>query len=130
MKGFTKHVDVLNRELASLERSVHRVGMKFGVLQRMTFDAGADIQGVDDALAEALKLISNAEDSLGIASAYISKFNQYYKSADVQEHWAGDDTSTTLSESESNSAFAEIVARVSDLEKRLRIRRIRRVRKI
>lgn len=46
---------------------------------------GGNIQGADEALTQALKFISNAEVSLDIASSYISKFNQYYKSADAQK---------------------------------------------
>lgn len=120
MSWFTKRVTILNQELNALESLVHQVGMKFDVLQRIKIDARENIQGADDALTKALKLISNAEDSLGIASAYISKYKQYYKSEEARKFWEEDDTSTTLSDSESDSAFAEIEARVSDLEKRVR----------
>lgn len=120
MSWFTKRVTILNQELNGLENLVHQVGMKFGVLQRIKMDTKENIQGADDALTKALKLISNAEDSLGIASAYISKFKQYYKLEDARKFWEGEDTSTTLSESESDSAWSEIEARVADLEKRVR----------
>ena len=85
MSWFTKRVAILNQELNGLENLVHQVGMEFGALQRIQMDARENIQGADDALTKALKLISNAEDSLGIASAYISKFKQYYKLADAQK---------------------------------------------
>ena len=127
MSWFTKQVTVLNHELDSLEMLVHHIGMSMGELQRMQVEVGENIQVADDVLAKALRFISNAEDSLNLASAYISKFNQYYKLEDAQNGRAmcyEDDTSTTLS----SSCRVLGVARVSDLEKRLRIRRIRRVR--
>lgn len=85
MSWFTKQVTVLNRELDSLEMLVHQTGMKMGELQRIQVEAVENIQVADDVLTKALKLISNAEDSLNLASAYISKFNQYYKLADARK---------------------------------------------
>ena len=92
MSWFIKQVDVLNHELDLLESLVRRVGMELGELQRMKFDAGENIQGADDVLTKALKIISNAEESLNSASAYTSKFNQYYKLAGVHRCW--DDTNS------------------------------------
>ena len=94
MSWFIKQADVLNHELDLLESLVRRVGMELGGLQRMRVCAGENIQGADDVLTKALKTISNAEDSLRIASAYISKFNQYYKLAGVHRCWDDTDSNT------------------------------------
>ena len=85
MSWFTKRVTIFNQDLDSLEMLVHQAGMNMGELQRMQVESGENIQGADEELTKALKFISNAEDSLGIASSYISKFNQYYKLADAQK---------------------------------------------
>lgn len=106
MSWFTKQVTVLNQELDALERLVRQVGMTMGELQRKKVEAGENIQGADDVLTKALKLISNAEDSLYIASSYISKFNQYYKLEDAQKYWA--DTNSNSEEEDLGSACDEV----------------------
>ena len=112
-----KRVTILNQELDSLEMLSHQAGMNMGELQRMQVEAGENIQGADDVLTKALKFISNAEDSLNLASAYISKFNQYYKSADAQKGRAAVIEGMDMKCDCMTKEFAELVARVSELEK-------------